>query len=320
MSSNFLSGLLAPKFPATALGLEAGRATVVQLERKRREGFALKRAATIALPEELIRPSFDETNIADLNELADTLAELATGAGLLGQRRWSAALPEAAARTMILTMEGTPASRKEQDEILRWKTERSFGLPLEELRVTREGLSPDTQGRPRYIMTGVRLSVLEEYEAVFQSLGWRAGLILPRHLGEARWLMQGRTVGDALLVSTNVEGFTAIMLHNARPSIVRSVACAAEECANELYRLMLFYRDRVAAQGADAQSLPLERLLVISSDEGFGAERVREIVGETLGLSMNALRAEDVGLALPSADISFNALAAPAGLATLAWA
>ena len=318
MSSNFLTRLLAPPFPATALGLERGRATVVQLEHQRRAGFMLKRAATVTLPEELIRPSFDEPNISDMNELAETLAELATSAGLLNERRWSVALPEAAARTIILTMESAPASRKEQDEILRWKMERGFGVPLEELRVARESLPPDAQGRARYLTTCARLSVLEEYETVFQSLGWRAGLILPRHLSEARWLMRGASRGDALLVSMNEEGFTAVMLHDAQPSIVRSVVCEREECSNELYRILLFYRDRVAAARAGAQTETLERLLVIDGN-GSGAAHVKEIVTETLGITLDTLNASRVGLALPTAEISFDTLAAPAGLATMAW-
>lgn len=319
MSANPLNKLIAPRFPATAIGLERGSASVVQLERRRHDGFALKRAATISLPETLVQPGFDEQNIADLGELADALAELVTSAGLLKQRRWSVALPEASARSTILTMESAGGSRKEQEEVLRWKTERGFGFPLEELRVAREKLSADAQGRARYLVTAAHLSVLAEYESVFASLGWRAGLILPRHLSEARWLMRGQRYGDALLVSSHPEGFTAVMLRAARPIVVRSIVCEPEDRANELYRLLLFYRDRVVGapeESADARTV--ERLLVVGED-GFTPERVQEIIGETLDLQINALDAEAVGLSLPTGELSFNAVAAPAGLATLAW-
>jgi hypothetical protein len=315
---NPINKLIAPRFPATAIGLESGSASVVQLERGRREGFALKKGATITLPETLVQPNFDEQNISDGNELADALAQLVTSAGLLKQRRWSVALPEASARTAILTMETAAGSRKEQEEVVRWKTERAFGVPLEELRTAREKLSPDAQGRTRYIVTTVRLSVLEEYEAVFASLGWRAGLILPRHLGEARWLMRGKRGGDSLLVSSHAEGFTAVLLHDARPIIVRSIVCEPEDRSNELYRLLLFYRDRMVAAPELADAQTLERLMVVG-DNGFTADRVEDVINETLGVDVNALGAEGVGLALPSREISFNAIAAPAGLATLAW-
>ena len=114
---NLLNKLIAPRLPATAIGLGSGSASVVQLERRGREGFALKKAATITLPETLVQPNFDEQNITDGNELADALAELVTSAGLLKQRRWSVALPEASARTTILTMESATGSRKEKEEV-----------------------------------------------------------------------------------------------------------------------------------------------------------------------------------------------------------
>jgi hypothetical protein len=159
---------------------------------------------------------------------------LATTAGLQKRKRWSVALPEAATRTTILTMEGGTASRAETEEMLRWKTERAFGTPVEELRVARERLRPDAQGRPRYLATAARISVLAEYEATLSALGWQLGLILPRHMGEAWWLMRERVAAaapasDSLLVSTHHEGFTAVLLRHAQPLLVRSIVCEAED-------------------------------------------------------------------------------------------
>jgi hypothetical protein len=167
-------------------------------------------------------------------------------------------------------------------------------------------------------MTAVRLNVLEEYESVFAALGWRAGLILPRHLGEARWLMRSKRGGDALLVNSHAEGFTAVLLHDGRPLIVRSIVCEPEDRSNELYRLLLFYRDRVVAAPEMAEAQTIERLMVVG-DQGFPADLVEDVINETLGVEVSALGAEGVGLALPRGEISFNTIAAPAGLATLAW-
>ncbi|HMF58054.1 MAG TPA: hypothetical protein VK619_17045 [Pyrinomonadaceae bacterium] len=315
--SNPLSKLVTPRFPKAAVGLEGASASVVSLER-RGSAFSLKRAATMTLPSGLIRPSFEEQNISDLGEVADALLQLATSAGLVRQRRWSAVLPEAVTRTMILTIEGAPASRAEAEEILRWKTERAFGASVEELRVGREQLSPDAEGRARYLATAVREIVLAEYEAVFGALGWHTGLILPRHMGEERWLLQTGFPGDSLLVSSHSEGFTAVMTRARKPLIVRSIVCDPEDREDELYRLLLFYRDRIVGEEAEVAGDMIERLLVVG--EEFGKERVSEIVNETLGGNLRSLSAQEVGLVLPSNEFSFDALAAPAGLATLAWA
>jgi hypothetical protein len=309
--------LVRPRFPSAALGLESGNATVVYLERARRDGFSIKRAATASLPESLIRPSFDELNITDANALVLLLSEVALSAGLGKQRKWSVALPEAATRATILTLESAPASRSELEEVLRWKYERSFGAPPEELRVSRSPLPSDAQGRQRYLASGIRLSTLAEYESVFEALGWRAGLILPRHQGEARWITTGAP-GDALLISSHAEGFTALLLRDKQPVIARSVLCEAEDRDDELYRLLLFYRDRILSiPDAAGAALPLDRLLVVG--EGFDKAHVSEIVNETLEVHLRALGPVEVGLTLPSAELNFDAIAAPAGLAALAW-
>src|SRR5918911_3572492 len=162
------SRLVSPRFPSAALGLESGTASVVHLERKGRTGYAIKRAATATLPAGLIQPGFDDVNVTDANSLVALLGELALSAGLGKQRKWSVALPEAATRAAILTLESAPASRQELEEVLRWKTERAFGAPPEELVVARERLHADAQGRQRYLAVGVRAVVLAEYEGVFE--------------------------------------------------------------------------------------------------------------------------------------------------------
>ena len=309
-----LTKLLKPRLPSCAVGIERGMASVVQLERGR-GGFVVRRAASVNLPADLVRPSFDESNIGDLAELSGALADLLTSAGLLRQRKWSAALPEASARSAILTIEGTPGSRRELEEVLEWKIERSFGAPVSELRVSREQLAPDAQKQNRYLATAVHLSVLSEYEAVFAAMGWHAGLILPRHAGEEQWLRNGHP-GDGLLLTAHDEGFTAVLMRHNRPLSLRSVICESEESDDELHRLLLFYRERSGLPGSgDGGSV--DRLLVVGDQ--LDKQRVVAIAQETLGVSLRPMEAADVGLLLPAGDLAFDTIAAPAGLARLAW-
>jgi len=315
--SNPLTKLIDPWYPATALGLERGMAAMVQLEGGRKNAFALRRAASITIADSLIRPGFDEPNIADLSELAEVLTELGNSAGLLRQRKWSIALPEASSRTLILTLESHVGSKSELDDVLKWKMERGFGSPIEELSISNESLPPDNQGRARYLAVAVRLSVLAEYESVFAALGWRSGLILPRHVGESRWLTRNGNAGDSLLVTSHDEGFTAAIFRDRQPLILRSVLCEPGEREDEFYRLLLFYRDRRSSEAEHGAPQALARLLVVGT--GFGKDRASEIANETLGGHLRVLGAADVGLQLPAADLSFDLVAAPAGLATLHW-
>jgi Tfp pilus assembly PilM family ATPase len=314
--ANLLSRLVDPRYPATAIGLEKGVASVIHLERIKGAACKLRRAATFNIAESLVRPGFDETNIEQPGQLSAVLNELAASAGLLKQKRWSMSLPEATTRTLVLTMESQTQSAAELQEVLKWKVERGFGAPIEELSISKERLQKDSQGRDRYLVIAVRKSVLAEYEAVLESLGWRAGLILPRHLGEAQWLVKNGTAGDSLLLSGSSQGFTGVIFRDKHPLIVRTVTCAEEEFEDEFYRLLLFYRDRSVPEGATAGQT-LTRLMVIG--EGITKQRAGEIVNETTGGDLRPLEAEDLGLQLPSRDFSFDSIAAPAGLATLSW-
>src|SRR5206468_9265545 len=65
-----------PWYPATAIGLEKGVASVVHLERGRGNSSILRGAATISLGESLIQPSFAAPNIAVPAQLAKALREL----------------------------------------------------------------------------------------------------------------------------------------------------------------------------------------------------------------------------------------------------
>ncbi len=311
---NVFSKLTRPWYPSTALGLEKGIASIVEVDRARGKGYSLRRAATINLGESLIQPDFDNPNIPDRSELASALSELASSAGLIRQKRWSVTLPGAATRALILTLETRPGSQRELEEVLAWKMDRGFGVPLNELSVSRQALPKDPQGRDRYLVVATRVTVLAEYEDVFNTLGWRAGLILPRHLGEAQWLTGNGFKGDTLLVSSSEEGFTAMVFRDKQPIILRSILCAEEEREDEFYRVLLFYRDR-RASGTAENSQMLSGLLVTGN--GFKKARASEIVNETLGSNLRALEAEDLGLNLPTKDLSFDAIAAPAGLASL---
>ncbi|HSP63493.1 MAG TPA: hypothetical protein VLQ90_10970 [Pyrinomonadaceae bacterium] len=311
MSSNPLDKILRPRFPAFAVGFEKDAIAVVQLERGR-GGFVVKRAASVNLPADLVRPGFDETNLSDPAELAAALSDLLASAGLLRQRKWSVTLPEASTRSAVLALEGTPGSRRELEEVLEWKIERTFGAPLSEIRVNREQLSPNAQNQVRYLATAVRLAVLEEYESVFRALGWQAGLVLPRHAGEEQWVRQGGQ-GDGLLLTAHDEGFTAVLMRGGRALTLRSVFCEPAECDDELHRVLLFYRERSGGNGEGT----VDRLLVVG--DSLNKQRVAEVAGETLGVNLRPMAAADVGLAIPASGLDFDAIAAPAGLARLAW-
>src|SRR5436190_6978237 len=310
-----ISSLTQPHYPNAALGIEEERITAISLQGQGRGRFAVKQAATVDLPAGLLRPGFIEQNITDANEFAACLHEAAESAGLLSQRRWSVALPSNTARTAILVLETEPASNQEAGEVIDWKAEQSFGAPAAELRLSTQKIFPDNKGRSRYFTTAVTLSVIDEYEKQFETLGWKVGLILPRAMGEANWITGKAEIGDSLLISGNSDGFTALLLRSSAPEVVRSVTCTPDEVDDEIDRLLMFYNDRF---GGDAHgNALLRRLMVVGKD--LVPEKVQTIASDALGRALNVLGPQDVGLDLPGGGFSFNDLAAPAGLAALGF-
>lgn len=305
-----LEFLTTPNFPKAAIGIGHNAITALSLRREGRGAFGIDRAATVELPKNLLNPSFTGRNIASPQEFRVMLEEAATTAGLLGNKRWSVALPSNTARSAILTIENDSTTRSQIEEVIDWKAEQSFGAPAGELRITRYPIAQDRDGRLRYFATAVKLSVIDEYETVFEQFGWKAGLILPRVVAESKWLSS--VAADSLLISSQHDGFTAVLLRGGEPNVVRTVSCAPEEIDDEIYRLLMFYNDRFTAGG---EGNMLDRLLLVGRD--LVPERIRSISAEAFGRALTILRSDDVGLNVPVGALSFDDLAAPAGLAAL---
>ena len=307
------SVLTEPNYPNAALGIDREGVTALSLQKQGRNQYGIKQAATVTLPASILTPSFLDLNITSPGEFASCLEEAVTNAGLLSQKRWSVALPSNTARTAILTLEAQPAAKSEAEEILDWKAEQSFGAPAADLRISKQAISPDRDGKARYFATAIKLSVIDEYETIFERFGWKAGLLLPRAVSEANWLLGGKMSGDSLLVSGQNDGFTALLLRGDEPSVVRSVTCEQSEIDDEIYRLLMFYNDRF---GGDLNGGTLERVLVIG--RSLIPAKIKEIASEALGRATQILISDDVGLYLPDSNFSFDEIAAPAGLAAMA--
>ena len=307
-----LSILTEPNFPKAAIGIEQEAVTALALQREGKGRFGIERAATIEVPVNLLTPGFVERNIANQSEFRVILEDAVGSAGLLKQKNWSVTLPSNTARSAILVLDSETAGAN-LDEVLDWKAEQSFGVPAGELRITRQKIADSSEGRPRWFATAIKLAVIDEYETIFEGLGWKAGLILPKAVGETRWLMGDKGAPDSLLISEQNDGFTAMLIRNNEPAVVRSVTCSPAEIDDEIYRLLMFYHDRFAADSASV----LEKLLVIG--KSFVPARIREISADALGHTLETMHAEDIGLSLPAGAFTLDDVAAPAGLASFGY-
>lgn len=309
--ANFWQRLTAPGWPRTALSVSETHLALTTL-RKRGGELEPSNLGVLRLPTGLVRAHFSEPNITSEAELLEKLRETMAQAGHRRLRRVAVALPAGSARSLVFALENVPAARRELAQMIDWKVERSLGARVSELRINHQRLS-DFNGRSQWLVTAVHEQVLAQYERVFRALGWQPGLILPQTLGAAQWLMRAAWPDDQALVSLRDDGFDAVIVRGAEPILVREVNCAPEEREDEFFRLLVFYRDRLAPEAGQTN---LARLLTLGSV--YEQRRFREVLTAALENAAVLLDPPQIGLRIePNAP--FKEFAAAAGLATLAW-
>jgi Tfp pilus assembly PilM family ATPase len=309
--SDFFNYMTAPRLPRTSLSISETHLALVTLKRSGAD-FEPRNLGVSRLPAELVRASFTEPNVADELALIDRLAKTASRAGMGNIKSLNVSLPSGSARSMVAALDAAPASRAELEQMIEWKTERGMGQKFGDLRVNYTRLR-DLGGRPQYLISATTERVIAQYERIFGRLGWQAGMIAPQHIGEAQWLMRQGLEDDQVVVSLNERGFDAVIVRGQEPLMVREVECAPEERENEFYRLMVFYRDRLALEGADR---PLNRALMIGSSPE--QRRFHSVLASAMERPVVALDLRQIGLRVdPNAP--FSHFAAAGGLATMAW-
>ncbi len=304
-----LDFLTAPKLPRTSVSISETHVAMVEL-RSRSKGVEARHVGVTQLPAGLVRASFTDPNIANEATFIELLNRTAEQAGLGRARKLMVSLPEASARSFVVSLDNVPASRAELSQMIEWKAERNLGAKSDELRLTHRQLET-LAGKSNYLISAVHQRVLEQYEKIFDELGWQAGVILPQHLGEAQWLIRADVPEDQAMVSVNSRGFTVVIVRGQEPILVREIICAPAEREDEFYRLLIYYRDRLLPDGSSGI---VNRLLTIGTPEE--QESFRRTLEAALERRPIILNPDSLGFNL-DASAPFNRLAAAAGLATL---
>ncbi|HKE03564.1 MAG TPA: hypothetical protein VKE91_05875 [Blastocatellia bacterium] len=309
--SGFLNSLTAPNLPPTSLSISETHLALITLRRRGRD-LEPRNLGVLRLPGGVVQASFTEPNIPNEPMLIEHLSRTATQAGMKNMRMLSVSLPPGSARGMVAALDSIPGSRAELQQMIEWKAERGTGQKAGDLRISYSRLS-DLNGRPQYLISAATEQVVAQYERIFKRLGWQAGMITPQSIGEAQWLIRQGLDDDQVVVSLNERGFDAVIVRGNEPLLVREVECPPEERENEFFRLMIFYRDRLAREGADA---PLSRVLTIGP--ASEQRRFRDVLSSAMERHIVALDPPQIGLRVdPNAP--FNYFAAAGGLATMAW-
>jgi len=138
-------------------------------------------------------------------------------------------LPDLATRTFILQLEQLPASRDEQEALLRWRLGQEQRLPMTGARIVWQVFPSRQLGAATHtvLIVAIQETILHQYESACESVG-----LLPQEVAVASfrlfdlWLKVsgGRKSLDKDLVWVTVAdgGLTCLMFHGSRPIFVRT--------------------------------------------------------------------------------------------------
>ena len=211
---------LRPAYPPVAIEIDRGQLTLVRVRPRGRAKPSLEAFRVQPAPEHAVGASIFRPNLGSLGEMTtqakDLLEKSGTKAGKI-----SLILPDNLAKVSIVTLPERPVNRKQLNELLRFKLRRSVPFRLEDAVVSSWALPGP--GPEAHLMVAVMLrSVVEQYEAAFQAVGARPGL---------------------------VDLCTPSLFNLARPELARAVAAGSDaallNCTRNYFTLMIVRADRI---------------------------------------------------------------------------
>ncbi len=302
---NFLS---APPMPHTSLAVTPSHVAIVEMQ-KRGGNLIPKKLGVQNFRDGLVVPSLTEINITREAEFIDLLRGIADQSGFGKKPNLSLSLPEGSARSLVVNLDQKPTTHTELTQMIEWKMTRTTNIKASEMRMDFQELRHEG-GQPRWLVSAVNMNVIQQYERLLDQLGWRAGVVLPQHIGEAQWLLRNRLDDnqDQVMVSVNPNGFVVVIVRGEEPLLIREITCEAKEREDEFYRLMIFYKDKYAPSQSLKNMLvlgePNEQVIFSQALSSALQDHPQKLSPATLGLSLE-----------PSAP--FNRFAAAAGLASV---
>jgi hypothetical protein len=157
-------------------------------------------------------------------------------------------VPDETARIAFLTVENPSKNPEEQRTFIRWKLKKTLPFDVDTAQVAYRVLGPHRTG------TGVDMlvalsprSMVQEYEAMFDSMDIQAGIVLPSTLAALNLFPP--PVGDTLFVKVTPDCVTTTIFQNKRIQFYRRVSDVSPYDA--VYPTVLYYQDKLEGKGLD---------------------------------------------------------------------
>ena len=235
-----------------------------------------------SLPAGTVTPSLANPNVVNGTALRQALGEAfdAVGAHV---RDVSVVVPDATARLMLLDFETFPERAQEAEPLVRFRLKKLLPFDSDHAALS---LHAFRNGAGVKVAATVAMrSVVEEYEAALRDIGFNPGVVLPS-LAATLGLVEAP---QPTLVIKADRGTTSVAIVDGEALRLvrvldtgRAAPASAEELADDVYPLLVFYQD---TYGASIQRIlvsgaaPIDKLRPLLEQQG-GA-RVQELVTST---------------------------------------
>jgi len=165
---------LRPDYPKTAIEVDGNDLTLVQTKAKRGSSPVLELFRTAELPQ--AAPStINDVELASVETLAAAFSDLFVKSGTR-PGKLSLVLPDNVAKISLLDLPERPPSKRQLEELVRFKTRRGAPFRLSEAAMSYQ-VFPGTGRGIQVLVAMVRRGLIERYEAALESIGARPGLI-----------------------------------------------------------------------------------------------------------------------------------------------
>jgi hypothetical protein len=233
--------------PMAAVEVRAGSVGVVRLAYEGRR-VSLAAAASLDLPEGVVRLSMTQSNVAEPAVFRETLRAVLERAGALHVGRVALVLPDPVARLALLPGSEVAAKRRSQSEdLIRFRLRKAVPFDVRDAKVAFAG--GGTRTSDSVLVAAIYRPVLEGYEEACRSVGLQPGLVELSGLALLNAAFGSLPPADRLLVNWD-EGYVTLLLARGEwPMLVRTLASEAaaspDEVAREVGSTLIYYRERL---------------------------------------------------------------------------
>lgn len=161
----------APLCPSVILQVSSSYVSGIHIDLK---DCRVKRHSVLGLPDGVLEPHFDRSNIKDSAALSAVLKESLRELQVPG-KKIACLVPEACLRLFVLSFDSLPTIESEREKIILWRIKKQMAVLPEDVRLSYEMVSSGSS--VRVVAALARRPVLREYEGWLAAFGLDVGVV-----------------------------------------------------------------------------------------------------------------------------------------------